>query len=88
MKTSKTIPKRNRLTRQLGRVRLKVVPLISTVPLDDHLEERRRLLGLLANQDALDMKREGFAVVKDRLGLVCRRHDLWFGGYGEAAIYS
>ena len=45
-----------RLTCQLGSICLEIVALIPAVPLHDDLEERRRLLRLLADQDTLDVK--------------------------------
>ena len=45
-----------RLTCQFGSIRLKVVPLISAVPLYDDFEECRCFLRLLADQDTLDVK--------------------------------
>lgn len=43
-------------TCKLGRVRLKVIPLIPAVTLHDDLEQRRGFLRLLAHGDTLDVE--------------------------------
>jgi len=63
-------------TCKLGRVRLKVIPLIAAVALHNDLEQRRRLLRLLAHDDTLDVKRDGFAAIEDVFGFIGSRHDL------------
>lgn len=65
------------LTRKFRTLRLKIVPLIPTRPIQHKLEQRARLLRLLAIRNRLYVIRRRLApMVEHSLCFVRRRHDL------------